>query len=74
LERSHTEPDRAVFVGDAVWDGQAAARAGVPFVGLTCGGTSAAELRENGAIEVWRDPAHLLAEFAHSRLAPLRRS
>ena len=34
---------------------------GVPFVGVTCGGTSEAELREAGAIEVWRDPADLLA-------------
>jgi HAD superfamily hydrolase (TIGR01509 family) len=74
LERSHSVPDQSVFVGDAVWDGQAAARAGVPFVGLTCGGTSAAELRENGAVEVWRDPAHLLAEFARSSLAPAGRS
>lgn len=61
LEQSGLDPAHAVFVGDAVWDGAAAARAGVCFVGLTCGGTSAAQLREAGAIEVWDDPARLLA-------------
>jgi len=71
LDRTGLAPDRAVFVGDSVWDGQAAARAGMTFVGLTCGGTSEAELREAGAAEVWRDPAGLLAGIGHSRLTRL---
>ncbi len=68
LEQSGLAPRHAVFVGDAVWDGQACGRAGVPFIGLTCGGTSEAELRENGAVEVWREPADLLANFQRSAL------
>jgi HAD superfamily hydrolase (TIGR01493 family) len=60
LDQSGLPPDRVHFVGDSVWDGEAAKRAGVPFIGVTCGGTSEAELREAGAIEVWRDPADLL--------------
>jgi len=71
LDQSGLAPERVAFVGDAVWDGQAAARAGVVFVGVTCGGTSEAELRENGAVEVWRDPADLLAHLDHSVLGRL---
>lgn len=71
LDQSGLAPERVAFVGDAVWDGQAAARAGVVFVGVTCGGTSEAELRENGAVEVWRDPADLLAHLDDSVLARL---
>jgi phosphoglycolate phosphatase-like HAD superfamily hydrolase len=52
-----------VFVGDATWDGVAAGRAGLPFVGVTCGGTSEGELRSAGAVEVWRDPAQLVERF-----------
>jgi len=40
----------------------------IPCIGLECGGTSAAQLREAGAVETWRDPAHLLQEFDHSIL------
>jgi phosphoglycolate phosphatase-like HAD superfamily hydrolase len=54
-----------------VWDGKAAQQAGVPFVGLTCGGTPEAELRSSGAIEVWRDPAELVAHIDQSVLATL---
>ncbi|MDT4892910.1 MAG: hypothetical protein QOE97_1945 [Pseudonocardiales bacterium] len=72
LDRSGVDPERSLFVGDAVWDGQAAAKAGLRFVGLTCGGTSAAELLENHALETWRDPADLLAHFADSALGRLR--
>jgi HAD superfamily hydrolase (TIGR01493 family) len=60
LDQAALSADRVVFVGDAVWDGIAAKQVGVPFVAVTCGGTSASDLREAGAIEVWRDPADLL--------------
>lgn len=53
----------AVFVGDAVWDSIACQQAGVAFVGLACGGTSAAELQDVGAVEVWRDPQDLRAHL-----------
>jgi HAD superfamily hydrolase (TIGR01509 family) len=71
LDRSGLAADRVVFVGDAVWDGHAARRAGVTFVGVTCGGTPGAELQEAGAVEVWRDPAELLRNFDGSALARL---
>ncbi len=63
LQKSGVSADRAVFVGDATWDGVAAGRAGLPFVGVTCGGTSEEELRSAGAVEVWRDPAQLVEQF-----------
>ena len=69
LERAGAEAGTAVFVGDAVWDMIAAGRMGMVCIGLECGGTSEAELREAGAHEVWRDPADLLAHVEVSALA-----
>ena len=61
--------ERAVMVGDAVWDVQAAARARVECVGLLSGGTSRAELRTAGAVAVYDDAADLLAHLDDSPLA-----
>ncbi len=69
LEASGLRAERVVFVGDAVWDGQAAAKLDITFAGLTCGGTSAAELRDAGAVAVYPDPAALLADLDRSVLA-----
>ncbi|WP_371483577.1 HAD family hydrolase [Kitasatospora sp. NBC_00315] len=62
--------DRAgsVFVGDAVWDVRAAARAGVPCVGVESGGFSRLELAAEGASEVHRDAADLLEHLDSSLL------
>ena len=60
MEQHGLDPARTVVVGDTVWDVQAADRAGLPCVALTCGGISAAELREAGAVAVHADPAALL--------------
>jgi HAD superfamily hydrolase (TIGR01509 family) len=61
----------AVFVGDAVWDMQAAAALGIPAIGVTCGGTSAAELREAGAAEVYEGPRDLLENLQASAIGRL---
>jgi HAD superfamily hydrolase (TIGR01509 family) len=66
LDESGLSAEQVVFVGDAVWDGRAAERAGITFIGVTCGGTPAEDLREAGAVEVWDDPAHLLANLEKS--------
>jgi HAD superfamily hydrolase (TIGR01509 family) len=71
LDEAGLDADNVVFVGDAVWDGAAAARAGVAFLAVTCGGTTAADLREAGALEVWRDPAELLDAIGDSALGAL---
>jgi HAD superfamily hydrolase (TIGR01509 family) len=63
LDRTGLPADRTVFVGDAVWDVYAAARLSIPCIGLTCGGISAGELREAGAVAVYTDPADLHANL-----------
>lgn len=68
LDKAGLQAEDAVFVGDAVWDVQACVKAGVRCVGLESGGTSAAELREAGAIAIYRDAADLLTRFAGSAL------
>lgn len=72
LDEAGLDADNVVFVGDAVWDGAAAAKARVAFLAVTCGGTTAAQLREAGALEVWRDPAELLDAIDDSALGALR--
>ncbi|MEV6177073.1 HAD family hydrolase [Streptomyces sp. NPDC052016] len=61
--------ERAVFVGDSVWDMRAGRRAGVRCVGVLCGGIPRADLEEAGAQEVYADPADLLASLEDSPLA-----
>jgi HAD superfamily hydrolase (TIGR01549 family) len=50
----------AVMIGDAVWDVEAADRAGLPTIGLLTGGYSRQELLDAGAVAVYDDPADLL--------------
>ncbi|MET9234627.1 HAD family hydrolase [Streptomyces cellulosae] len=69
LELAGAPAERAVFVGDTVWDMRAGTRAGVRCVGLLCGGIPRAHLTEAGADAVYDDPAHLLASLADSPLA-----
>jgi HAD superfamily hydrolase (TIGR01549 family) len=54
---------RAVMIGDAVWDVEAASKAGIPTIGLLSGGFGEGELREAGAVAVYEDPADLLARL-----------
>jgi HAD superfamily hydrolase (TIGR01509 family) len=69
LAKAGLDADAAVFVGDTVWDVEAAGRAGVPCVGVLSGGISEAELREAGVIAIYRDCRHLLEELADSPLS-----
>ncbi|WP_375501128.1 HAD family hydrolase [uncultured Jatrophihabitans sp.] len=68
LDKAGLQPHEMVFLGDSVWDVQAAAKAGVECLGVECGGTSEAELREAGATDVFRNPADLLERWAHTPL------
>ena len=63
LELAGVPPERAVFVGDTVWDMRAGSRAGVRCVGVLCGGIPRRDLEEAGAEAVYDDPAHLLASL-----------
>jgi HAD superfamily hydrolase (TIGR01549 family) len=51
---------RAVMVGDAVWDVEAAAKRAISTIGLLTGGYSRDELLDAGAVAVYDDPADLL--------------
>jgi HAD superfamily hydrolase (TIGR01509 family) len=53
----------ALVVGDAPWDCEAAAAAGLPFVGVLTGGYAASELEAAGACSVFDDPAALCAQL-----------
>jgi len=66
LEAIGVDAADAVFVGDAVWDMVAAAALGIPAIGVTCGGVSAAELRDAGAVEVFEGPRDLLENLKTS--------
>lgn len=68
LRRAGASPSEGIFIGDSVWDAYAAAEAGVVCVGVACGGTARAELLDAGMVEVYADPADLLANFDRSRL------
>ena len=81
-ERSKPDPDilgaalrklgssaaEACMLGDTPYDAEAAARAGVAFVGVTCGGHAASALQPARAI--YRDVAALLDGLSSSPLAP----
>ncbi|MYR02293.1 HAD-IA family hydrolase, partial [Streptomyces sp. SID6139] len=68
LELAGVPAERAVFVGDTVWDMRAGARAGVRCLGVLCGGIPRADLTRAGAEEVYADPADLLAHLGDSPL------
>lgn len=71
LDRVGVAPERAIVVGDTVWDVQAADRAGLSTVGLLTGGTRGIELLGAGAVEVHEDPAALCRALAGSAIARL---
>ncbi len=66
LDQHGLDAERTTVVGDTVWDVQSAIRAGMVCVALTSGGISEQELRDAGAVEVYADPADLLAQLADS--------
>jgi HAD superfamily hydrolase (TIGR01509 family) len=71
LERSGAAADQAIMIGDAVWDIEAAAAAGLPAIAVRSGGSGRAELLDAGAVAVYDDVATLLADLDGSPLAGL---
>ncbi len=69
LKRLAVQPSEAIALGDTPWDVQAAKKAGVDTVAVTCGGWPEQELKEAGAIAVFRDPADILRNFEASPFA-----
>ncbi|MDV6262505.1 HAD family hydrolase [Rhodococcoides yunnanense] len=66
LERAGVVAERALMVGDSVWDIESAGRAGVRAIGVLSGGISRSELLDAGAVAVFDDPADLLANIENS--------
>jgi HAD superfamily hydrolase (TIGR01549 family) len=62
-------PAEAVVVGDTPYDAEAAGKAGLKSIGLLCGGFPEEDLRAAGCVRIYRDAAHLLAEYDSSPLA-----
>jgi phosphoglycolate phosphatase-like HAD superfamily hydrolase len=59
----------AVAVGDTPYDAEAAGKAGIRTIGLLSGGFAEADLLAAGCIEIYHDPADLLARYESSVLA-----
>lgn len=71
LEASGLEPERALVVGDTVWDVEAARRCGLGCIAVLSGGNSRRVLDEAGAIAVYDDVAQVLADLDRSPLGEL---
>ncbi|MFD5796085.1 HAD family hydrolase [Streptomyces diastatochromogenes] len=70
LQLAGVPAERAVFIGDTVWDMQAGSRAGVTCLGVLCGGIPHSNLAAAGASAIFRDPSHLLQALPDSPLGP----
>ena len=65
IERLGLPADALMVVGDTPYDVEAARKAGMRTTGLLCGGFSESSMRDAGAVEIYRDPDHLL-EMLHA--------
>ena len=55
-----------IVVGDTPWDAIASGKAGLPIIGLLCGGYDDEKLREAGCMATYANPADLLAKLDES--------
>jgi HAD superfamily hydrolase (TIGR01509 family) len=71
LGKAGVTATEAVFVGDTVWDVEAAKRAGVACIGVLSGGVSRGELEDAGAAAVFENAEDLLAHLSDSPIVTL---
>ena len=71
LARAKVAAERAVFVGDAVWDAKASAAAGVTCIGVLSGGVSRSELEQAGAAVVYANALELSTRLPGSPVQQL---
>lgn len=62
------QPGEAIAVGDTAYDAEAARKAGMSTIGVSCGGVPSEKLLAAGCIAVYRDPAELLQKYNSSPL------
>ncbi|HEX7174713.1 MAG TPA: HAD family hydrolase [Pyrinomonadaceae bacterium] len=67
-------PKESLVVGDTPYDAQAAGKIGLRTIGLLCGGFPEEDLRAAGCVEIYKDPADLLARYEESLIAVNRQS
>ena len=73
LAKAGVRADRAIVVGDTVWDVRAATAAGLDCVCVLTGGIDRRALEDEGAVAVYRDAEELTAELAASPIGQLIR-
>ncbi len=71
MSSGNIDPERAIAVGDSVWDIQSARSAGIGCIAVESGGFSRHELSEEGAIAVFRDVKELLHQLRTSPVGTL---
>lgn len=70
FKKSNTgEPHEVITIGDSPYDAIASKRAGLPAIGVLSGGFLEIDLRANGCIAIYRDPADLLERYDTSLVA-----
>jgi HAD superfamily hydrolase (TIGR01509 family) len=62
------EAAETIAVGDTPYDAEAAGKIGIRTIGMRCGGFPESELLGAGCIEIYDDPADLLARYDESVL------
>lgn len=62
-EQLGVDPSDATFVGDSPWDGEAARRLGMRFIGVRCGGFGDEALRRGGAFDIVDAPRDLIGRL-----------
>ncbi len=67
LRRTGLDAADVLVVGDSVWDVEAAGRVGARAIGVTTGGTSAAELSDAGAVLTFPSLSPLLRDLQAAR-------
>ncbi|TGE02715.1 HAD family hydrolase [Methylobacterium nonmethylotrophicum] len=64
----HPHRGQAIVIGDSPYDAEAAVKAGLPAIGVLCGGFPEADLSAAGCTAIYRDPQDLLDGYASSIL------
>jgi HAD superfamily hydrolase (TIGR01509 family) len=67
IKRAGCPKDTTVMIGDTPYDVEAALRAGIQIIAVTCGGWRREDLK--GAVAVYADPADLLEKYQSSVLS-----
>ena len=55
--------ETVLVIGDTPYDADAVTKAKLKIVGVLCGSFTEKDLREKGCVEIYRDPADLLANY-----------